>query len=186
MTGFGWLVVGGLVGAAIGGKLGASKPCPDGSCPLTSGAGRGALTGAIFGGVFAFLLAGGGTCPFVSGRGGQSAEPAYVSSLPALTDETFTEAVAEGIVLVDFWAAWCGPCQRQLPILDALAPEVKDQFGIVKVNVDEQPELAKTYGISRLPTLVFFRDGKPVKTLVGTQSPEALKKAFAELPGGDS
>ncbi|MDX9979618.1 MAG: thioredoxin [Lentisphaeria bacterium] len=144
------------------------------------------MTGAIFGGVFSFILAGGGSCPFLPSPAREGSAAPYVSSLPALTAETFDGAVADGVVLVDFWAAWCGPCQRQLPILDALAPEVSEQFAIVKVNVDEQPELAKTYGISRLPTLVFFRAGKPVRTLVGTQSPEALKKAFAELPGGDS
>lgn len=135
------------------------------------------LTAALASGV------GGGTCPFLS-----SSSPALAtteehgSSLPTLTAETFDATVASGVVLVDFGAAWCGPCRTQLPILEALAPEAKDQFTIARVDVDAQEELAKRNGVSRIPTLIFFRDGQPVKTLTGLHSAEALLKAFAQLP----
>lgn len=188
MTHLIWVVIGAVVGAVVGGGMGASKSCESGGCPIASGPLRGILMGALFGGLFAFLVAGGGgACPFVPRRGGASAEnAAQASSLPALTGDTFSAAVAEGVVLVDFWASWCGPCQRQLPVLEALAEEVKGQFAIVKVNVDEEKELAKAHGIRLLPTLVFFRDGQPVRTLTGMQSAEALRQAYADLDGGDS
>lgn len=139
--------------------------------------------GALLG-VMAALAAGvgGGSCPFRSPSESASPPGEHASTLPALTPETFPATVANGVVLVDFWASWCGPCQHQLPILEALAPTVKDRFAIAKVNVDEQEALAKEYGISRLPTLVFFRDGKPVQTLIGLHKADALLKAFAELP----
>ncbi|EDS08561.1 thioredoxin [[Clostridium] scindens ATCC 35704] len=88
-----------------------------------------------------------------------------------LTKETFNEEVlqAKEPVLVDFWATWCGPCQMVLPIIEELAGEVKDAK-ICKVNVDEQPELAKEYRVMSIPTLMVFRDGKPVKREVGAKS----------------
>jgi thioredoxin 1 len=189
MTGIVWLIIGMLAGAAVGGILGSYRSCPDGSCPLASSPGRGALTGAVFSGFFTFILLGGGSCPLVSflsgGGGAVSAEP-YVSSLPSLNGENFDDSVAKGVVLVDFWADWCGPCQTQLPILDALAPEVQEDFAIAKVNVDEHKDLAKKYGVRRLPTLIFFRDGQPVKTLVGVHDPDALRKEFRALSGNGS
>ncbi len=184
LGGIAWIVVAALVGAAIGGALGATRSCESGGCPLTASPGRGAIMGALLG-VMAALAAGvgGGSCPFGGSPGPASPPPGeHASTLPALTPETFSATVANGVVLVDFWASWCGPCQRQLPILETLAPSVADRFAIAKVNVDEQEALAKEYGISRLPTLVFFRDGKPVQTLIGLHDADALLKAFADLP----
>ena len=88
-----------------------------------------------------------------------------------LTKETFNEEVlqAKEPVLVDFWATWCGPCQMVLPIIEELAGEGKDAK-ICKVNVDEQPELAKEYRVMSIPTLMVFKDGKPVKREVGAKS----------------
>ena len=88
-----------------------------------------------------------------------------------LSKETFNEEVlqAKEPVLVDFWATWCGPCQMVLPIIEELAGEVKDAK-ICKVNVDEQPELAKEYRVMSIPTLMVFKDGKPVKREVGAKS----------------
>ena len=78
-----------------------------------------------------------------------------------LTKETFNEEVlqAKEPVLVDFWATWCGPCQMVLPIIEELAGEVKDAK-ICKVNVDEQPELAKEYRVMSIPTLMVFKAGE--------------------------
>ena len=72
-------------------------------------------------------------------------------------------------IVLNFWASWCGPCQMVLPIIEELAGEVKDAK-ICKVNVDEQPELAKEYRVMSIPTLMVFRDGKPVKREVGAKS----------------
>lgn len=76
-------------------------------------------------------------------------------------------------VLLDFWAAWCGPCQMLLPIIEELAGEVTDAK-ICKVNVDEQPELAEKYGVMSIPTLVVVKDGKTVKTSVGVQPKDKI------------
>ena len=84
------------------------------------------------------------------------------------TTSNFVQEVleAQGTVLIDFWATWCGPCRMQAPILEAFAaehPEIK----VGKVNVDESPELAEKFGIMSIPTLLVFKNGKLVKTAVG-------------------
>jgi thioredoxin 1 len=92
-----------------------------------------------------------------------------------VTKDNFTENVAQGVSLLDFWAPWCGPCKMQLPIVEELSEELKGQATIAKVNVDEQPELASQFGVMSIPTLILFKDGQPVDKLVGLQSKESLK-----------
>lgn len=92
-----------------------------------------------------------------------------------VTKENFTENVAQGVSLLDFWAPWCGPCKMQLPIVEELSEELKGQATIAKVNVDEQPELASQFGVMSIPTLILFKDGQPVDKLVGLQSKDSLK-----------
>jgi thioredoxin len=82
---------------------------------------------------------------------------------------------AEGQVLVDFWAPWCGPCRAQGPILEELASETAGELKIVKVNVDEEPALASAYGVASIPTLLFFKNGRPVNKAVGLHSADDLK-----------
>ena len=94
-----------------------------------------------------------------------------------VTDATFkTEVLEENekVVIVDFWAPWCGPCQMMAPVLEDLAGEVKDFAKVAKLNVDENQATAGQYGIMSIPTLMIFKEGKPVKQLVGVQSKEAL------------
>ena len=79
-------------------------------------------------------------------------------------------------VLVDFYAPWCGPCQTMAPVIEELAKEVGDKAKIFKVNVDEEGELANQFQVMSIPTLVAFKDGKPVNQSMGVQSKEALKK----------
>ena len=78
----------------------------------------------------------------------------------------------KGIVLVDFWAAWCGPCKTLGPILDNVSTKVSQK--IVKVNVDEESNLANKYKIRSIPTMIVFKDGKAIDTMVGVISEEAL------------
>jgi thioredoxin 1 len=78
-------------------------------------------------------------------------------------------------VLVDFWAPWCGPCLIMAPIVDELAKELKSQFKIGKVNVDENQELASQYEIMSIPVFKIFKNGKIVKNIGGIQAKEALK-----------
>ncbi len=70
-------------------------------------------------------------------------------------------------ILIDFWASWCGPCRALGPVVEEIANEMSDKFDLYKCNVDEQPELAQKFGIMSIPTLILFKDGKPVHTMVG-------------------
>ena len=95
------------------------------------------------------------------------------------TDASFKEDVAKGLVLVDFWATWCGPCKMIAPVLEELAPEIEGKAEIVKVDVDQNQATASEYGIMSIPTLVLFKDGELVDKVVGYQPKEALA-AFIE------
>ena len=92
----------------------------------------------------------------------------------SLNKDNFEKSIANGVALVDFWAEWCGPCKMQLPIIEEFSGEMEGKATIGKVNVDEQLELAQSFGIQSIPTLILFKDGKPVKKLVGLHSKEAL------------
>jgi len=78
-------------------------------------------------------------------------------------------------VLVDFWAPWCGPCRLIAPIVEKLAVELEGKAKVVKVNTDENPNLAMKYGIRAIPTIMVFKNGRVVDTKVGVQSKEVLK-----------
>lgn len=98
-----------------------------------------------------------------------------------VSDQTFnSEVEGKGMVLVDFWAPWCGPCKMIAPILEDLASDVGDSVKIAKVNVDENPESAARFGVMSIPTLIFFKDGQPVDKVVGLNSKENLKNMIAK------
>jgi len=86
-----------------------------------------------------------------------------------VTDANFNEEVlnSDKPVLVDFWAAWCGPCRMMGPVIDEIANEYEDTLKVCKMNVDENPDTPARYGIMSIPTLILFKDGKPVKKLIG-------------------
>jgi len=97
-----------------------------------------------------------------------------------LTEATFADAVAKGVVLVDFWAPWCGPCKMQGPILDQVAPAFTGRAVIAKINVDEARGIAQQFGIRSIPALLLFKDGVNVQTLVGLQRPDVLSQALTD------
>ena len=99
-----------------------------------------------------------------------------------ITDATFEEETSQGLVLIDFWATWCGPCRMQAPILEQLAGEVhEDELKILKMDVDENPNTAREFGIMSIPTLLFKKDGQVVKQVAGVHTKDQLKAIIAEL-----
>jgi thioredoxin 1 len=114
-----------------------------------------------------------------SSKGQVSGHPVH------LTEATFDEAVvaAEGPMLVDFWAPWCGPCRAIAPVLDEIARERAGTATIAKVNVDEQPALAGRFGVRSIPTLLFVKDGKVVDTLVGAVPKRLILERLDTLAG---
>ncbi len=93
-----------------------------------------------------------------------------------VTDTTFNEETDKGLVLIDFWATWCGPCRMQSPILDQLSEEYEDEFRIVKMDVDENPQTPQQFGIMSIPTLLLKKDGQVVEKAVGVHSKEQLRQ----------
>lgn len=87
-----------------------------------------------------------------------------------LTDDEFEATIANSSkpILVDFWAEWCGPCKQLGPILDDLSKEMGEQVTIAKVNIDQNPEAPQRFGVRGIPTMILFKDGKPVATKVGS------------------
>jgi thioredoxin 1 len=96
-------------------------------------------------------------------------------------DANFDQSVASSALptVVDFWAEWCGPCKMIAPVLEDLATEQEGKAVVAKVNVDESPDLAARFGITAIPTLIVFKNGRPTTTLRGVHSKGAILKALA-------
>ena len=106
-----------------------------------------------------------------------------IMTIDSVDSGNFTEKVlqAKKPVLVDFWAEWCGPCKALAPVLEEISGEFAQRAEVVKVNVDDNGELAQQYGIRGIPTLIFFKDGQAQKTLVGNQSKSEIQASLGEL-----
>jgi thioredoxin 1 len=97
-----------------------------------------------------------------------------------LTTANFAEETGKGIVMVDFWATWCMPCKAMAPVIDEMAAQTKGKVIVGKVDVDANGELANKFGIQAIPTIIIFKDGQQVETLVGMQSKASLVNALSK------
>jgi thioredoxin 1 len=94
-----------------------------------------------------------------------------------LTDSNFKDEISSGLVLVDFWAAWCGPCRMLGPIIEEVAGEAEG-VTVGKLNVDENPQTAQQFQVMSIPTVILFKDGEPVERMVGLRPKEAYLEAI--------
>ncbi|MET4583798.1 thioredoxin 1 [Conyzicola nivalis] len=106
-----------------------------------------------------------------------------MSTAVDVTDATFTDQVlnSEDTIMVDFWAEWCGPCRAVSPILDQIASEHSSKIKIVKLNVDDNPEIAMKYQITSIPAMKVFKGGEVVKTIIGAKPKPAIEADLAEF-----
>jgi thioredoxin 1 len=103
----------------------------------------------------------------------------------AVTESTFEQEVLQSDrpVIVDFWAEWCGPCHAVAPVLDKIVEERGDDVKLVKVNIDEEQEIAARYGIASIPTMILFKDGEPAAAAIGAQPKTALERSLGLVDG---
>jgi len=104
-------------------------------------------------------------------------------NLLELTNETFDEEVgaSELPLIVDFWAEWCGPCRMVAPVLEQIASENEGKVRLAKLNVDDNPDIARRFDVMSIPTLIIFKDGEPQKRLVGAKGKGQLLEDLAEF-----
>jgi thioredoxin 1 len=110
-------------------------------------------------------------------------EVPQVGATKAVTDATFEAEVLKSgkPVIVDYWAEWCGPCRQVAPVLEEIASEYSEKIDVVKLNVDQNPEVTRRYGIMNIPTMSVFKDGQVVKEIVGAKPKSALLRDLADF-----
>ncbi len=118
---------------------------------------------------------------------GQSAQPAQTGKPVDLSDSNFQEAVnGHPLVVVDFWAPWCGPCKVVSPVLEQLASEMVGKATFFKLNVDDNPSISQQFGIQGIPTIMIFKDGKPVDGIVGAAPKQMIEARIRPYFSADS
>ena len=106
-----------------------------------------------------------------------------VSATAAVTDDSFSDDVLSSStpVLVDFWAAWCGPCKMVAPVLEEIASDKAGELRVVKLDVDANPNTARDFQVVSIPTMILFKDGAPVKRIVGAKGKAALLRELTDI-----
>lgn len=171
------IVIGLLIGGSLGALLGYFGKCSTGTCPLTANPYRGALIGAIIGGMLAF--SGASSRPNDEGN-----EPGH-AAVTVEDEADFNRLVlqADRPVLVDFYSNSCPPCRRLAPIVETLAEDYSGRALVYKVNVDHTPALAQRYGIRGIPAVLFFNGGEEEHRLVGLEARDTYTDILDKLIG---
>jgi thioredoxin len=111
-------------------------------------------------------------------------KPSSVSSPITLTDSNFEQALKENsLLVVDFWAVWCGPCRMVAPAIEQLASELAGKVAFGKLNVDENPVISRTFGIQSIPTIAIFKNGKPIDAIIGAVSKSQMQSTILKYLG---
>jgi len=108
----------------------------------------------------------------------ENRESSPSAQVGVLNETNFDSQIGQGVVLVDFWAAWCGPCKIQGPIVEQVAKQIGSAAKVAKLDVEAAPQVAQRFGISSIPTLIIFNDGKPVKQFIEITQAETLVAAI--------
>jgi len=120
--------------------------------------------------------------PTSAGARSEGGKPVAGQALKAEDNNWDAEVMrAPGLVMVDFWAVWCGPCQMVAPIVEELATEYAGKVKVMKLNTDENPEIAGRYQVMSIPTILFFKNGQPVEKLVGARPKRQFKEVIDSL-----
>jgi len=99
-----------------------------------------------------------------------------MSDLIHLDDKNFTKLIANGLILVDFFADWCGPCRMMTPVINTLADEMKGKVSFAKLDIDASQKTTQQFQVTSIPTLILFKNGQEVERVVGLRDPDSLKK----------
>jgi len=162
------------IGAALGGALGYYGKCSTGTCPLTSTPKRGALYGLVLAALF--------VAPNLMSRTSDVVpENSSVVRVETLADFEQHVIQADQPVLVDFYSPTCPPCRKLGPTIEKLSDQYKDKAVVVKVNVDNLPELAQKYGISSIPAVILFSNGQETQRIIGYNSEQIYTNAINKL-----
>lgn len=174
------IILGILIGAGLGAVLGHFGKCSSGGCPLTANPFRGAIYGAILGALFTFSAVGNRpAAPTPEG-----AQPAPGEGLAYIfSQEAFLHYVSQPDMpcLVDFYSDHCPPCREFDPVVEKLAEKYKRRAVVCKVNTDTLPQLAHSYDINAIPTVLFFENGKEVERMVAQRPQKAYELVLDKM-----
>ncbi len=175
------IALGLIIGGSFGAVLGYFGKCSTGACPLTANPLRGTLYGMALGALLSLSLAPAAVCPPVAGTGSAPATADALTHAKSMTDFDSLVLQANGPVLVDFYSDTCPPCVALAPILAEVASDYKDRATVIKVNVRDLPQAFQQYRVTATPTVLFFKNGKEVKRILGLSRKTTYTRVLDKL-----